>query len=91
MVEYPVCSTCGLKYSNEKYTYLFVLMDTDLHSEYTLNTELSPVYHAEAAHHSLTHGASCYGHSYQREESLGKWHYFLFSLSRVTESENISF
>lgn len=43
MMEYPVWSKCGLKYSNEKYTYLFVLMDTDLHSEYTRNTELSPI------------------------------------------------
>lgn len=41
MVGYPAQSTCGLKYGNEKYLYIFIVMDTDLHSEHTLNTEFS--------------------------------------------------
>lgn len=74
-----------LKYGNEKYTYIFIAMDTDLHSEHTLNTEPS----LSTMQRLLTHRASCYGHSYQREGSLGVWHYFLFSLLRVTRSGNI--
>ena len=57
-------------------------MDTDLHSEHTPHTELS--LSATQTLLTITHRASCYGHSHKREQSLGIWHYFLFSLSRAT-------
>ena len=41
MVKYPLWSVCGLQYDNKKYTYIFVVMDTDLCSEHTPHTELS--------------------------------------------------
>lgn len=73
MVYHPVWSMCGLKYHNEKYTYTFVDMDMDLHSAYTLNTELIL---------STTQGLSPATHSQSqllwslmaKEESPRRWH-----------------
>lgn len=80
MVRYPVWSTCGLKYGNEKYICIFTAMDTDLHSGHTLNTEFC----LSAMQRLLTHSEPVAMVTHIKEKSLGNWDYFLFSLSRVS-------